>query len=178
MTDRRLREAEILHQAHHDQLTGLPNRVLLYKRLAVKQVQARRRNLKVAVLFVDLDGFKRVNDQYGHEAGDHVLKCLAERLKDLVRQEDTVARYGGDEFVVALSGVSRAEDAEAVATKIVAVLSEPVPYRGIQLRVTPSIGISFYPDHGNSLDELFSRADSAMYKAKQAGGSRHHVLGL
>ncbi|MGN2391249.1 diguanylate cyclase domain-containing protein [Pelomicrobium sp. G1] len=178
VTDRRLREAEIIHKAYHDQLTGLPNRVLLCDRLAVKQVQARRRNLKVAVLFVDLDGFKRVNDQYGHEAGDHVLKCLAERLKSLVRQEDTVARYGGDEFVVALSGVSKVEDAEAVAAKIVLVLSEPVTYRGIQLRVTPSIGISFYPDHGNSLDELFSTADSAMYKAKQAGGSRHYVLAL
>lgn len=178
VTDRRLREAEITHKAYHDQLTGLPNRVLLYERVAVKQVQARRRNLKVAVLFIDLDGFKQVNDQYGHEAGDYVLKCLADRLKGLVRQEDTVARYGGDEFVVALSGVSKVEDAEAVATKIILALSEPIPYRGNELRVTPSIGISFYPDHGNNLDELFSMADSAMYKAKQADGSRHHVLAL
>lgn len=178
VTDRRLREAEITHKAYHDQLTGLPNRVLLYERVAVKQVQARRRNLKVAVLFIDLDGFKQVNDQYGHEAWDYVLKCLADRLKGLVRQEDTVARYGGDEFVVALSGVSKVEDAEAVATKIILALSEPIPYRGNELRVTPSIGISLYPDHGNNLDELFSLADSAMYKAKQAGGSRHHVLAL
>lgn len=172
VTARRLREAEIEHRAYHDPLTGLPNRILLDDRLKVMLIQARRRRSKVAVLFVDLDDFKRINDAHGHDAGDHVLKCLASRLRTTVRQEDTVARYGGDEFVLALSGIARPEDAAAVAQKTVQALAEPIPYHGATLRVTPSVGVSLYPDHAESPEALVSFADAAMYRAKQDGGNR------
>ncbi|HSO05973.1 MAG TPA: diguanylate cyclase [Pelomicrobium sp.] len=172
VTARRLREAEIEHRAYHDPLTGLPNRILLGDRLKVMLIQARRRKTKVAVLFADLDDFKRINDEHGHDAGDHVLKCLASRLRTTVRQEDTVARYGGDEFVLALAGIGRAEDAAAVARKTVEVLAEPIPYHGRSLRVTPSVGVSLYPDHAESPEMLVSFADAAMYRAKQDGGNR------
>lgn len=172
VTARRLREAEIEHRSYHDSLTGLPNRILLGDRLKVMLLQARRRGSKVAVLFVDLDDFKRINDAHGHDAGDHVLKCLASRLRTAVRQEDTIARYGGDEFVVALSGIARPEDAQAVATKMVQVLSEPIPYHGHNLRITPSVGVSLYPDHAETPEALVSFADAAMYRAKQDGGNR------
>lgn len=172
VTARRLREAEIEHRAYHDPLTGLPNRILLGDRLKVMLLQARRRKNKVAVLFVDLDDFKRINDAHGHDAGDHVLKCLASRLRTAVRQEDTVARYGGDEFVVGLAGIGRAEDAQAVAAKMVQQLADPIPYHGLALRVTPSVGVSLYPDHAESPEALVNFADAAMYRAKQDGGNR------
>lgn len=172
VTARRLREAEIEHRAYHDPLTGLPNRILLGDRLKVMLLQARRRRNKVAVLFIDLDDFKRINDAHGHDAGDHVLKCLASRLRTAVRQEDTVARYGGDEFVVGLSGIGRAEDAQAVAAKMVHQLAEPIPYHGLALRVTPSVGVSLYPDHAEAPEALVNFADAAMYRAKQDGGNQ------
>jgi diguanylate cyclase (GGDEF)-like protein/PAS domain S-box-containing protein len=170
---RKERESRIQHLADHDALTGLLNRRLLEDRLQQSINLARRNDAMVAVMLVDLDGFKAVNDQYGHLMGDYVLRTVAKRLKDCVRESDTVARLGGDEFVVLLSGQRSAEDSSVVAGKILTALTEPVAAGGRRFDIGASIGISIFPRDGASPEQLLKHADAAMYRVKEAGKNRY-----
>lgn len=161
-------EAKVRHLALHDSLTGLANRVLLSSRFEQAAELARRLHHRMALLYLDLDGFKPVNDNHGHEVGDRVLCAVADRLQNGVRQSDTVARVGGDEFVVLLGQVLSVDDARVVAVKIQDLLAEPLEIGELRFRVGASVGISVYPDHGASLDELLRGADRAMYRVKCA----------
>lgn len=160
------------HLAHHDQLTGLPNRTLFYDRLQQALVLARRREQQLALFYLDLDGFKAVNDRHGHEEGDHLLKMVAQRLASCVRESDTVARMGGDEFTVLLLDPAGAEAAQRVACVILELLSRPFVHEGVTSTLGVSIGISFYPQDGEDPDQLLFRADAAMYQVKN--GSKNH----
>ncbi len=154
--------------AYHDGLTGLPNRTLLHDRLGVAITHARRQATRLAVLFLDLDGFKDVNDSLGHACGDRLLVEVAERLRGSIRAGDTVARFGGDEFVVLLSSVTGADDAAHVAGKLLDAVSAPFRIEGHEVRTTASVGVSVYPVDGTSPDELVASADAAMYRQKRA----------
>ncbi|MCD6527962.1 MAG: EAL domain-containing protein [Desulfuromonas sp.] len=154
--------------ATHDALTGLPNRILLYDRLRKGIARARREKLEIAILFVDLDRFKNINDTMGHDIGDILLKTVASRLRSAVREYDTVARFGGDEFVIMLDSLNMS-DIEHIATKISQAVKEPVELQGKQVIITPSIGISSFPQHGSTPVELIKYADVAMYHAKNNG---------
>ncbi len=162
-------EQRIWHVAHHDSLTGLPNRVLLHDRLQQALAHAQRNQHRVAVMFLDLDRFKSINDTLGHAVGDELLKTVAQRLTGVVRAVDTVSRLGGDEFVVVLHEVAGAEDVVPVAEKILSALSTVVSIESHQLHATPSIGISLFPDDGDEVFGLMKNADTAMYHAKAAG---------
>jgi diguanylate cyclase (GGDEF)-like protein/PAS domain S-box-containing protein len=162
-------EQRIWHIAHHDALTGLPNRALLHDRLAQVLTQAERNGNRVAVMFVDLDRFKSINDTLGHDVGDELLKSVAARLQQVVRAADTVSRLGGDEFVIVLPDVVVVDDAQRVAEKVVDMLTPAVSIHGHELRVTPSIGISLFPDDGTDAYTLMKNADTAMYHAKSEG---------
>ncbi|MGH8681533.1 MAG: PAS domain S-box protein [Burkholderiales bacterium] len=170
---RKERESRIQHLADHDALTGLLNRRLLEDRLQQSINLARRNDSMVAVMLIDLDGFKAVNDQYGHLMGDYVLRTVAKRLKECVRESDTVARLGGDEFVVLLSGQRSAEDSSVVAGKILGALTEPVAAGGRRFDIGASIGISIFPRDGTSAEQLLKHADAAMYRVKEAGKNRY-----
>lgn len=159
----------IAHLALHDPLTGLPQWRLAQDRFAVALAQARRSRSSIAVLFLDLDGFKSVNDSFGHDAGDHVLQTTAARLSERVRAEDTVARISGDEFVVILAGVVTPGIIAARAREIIASVSQPVVHAGQSLTVGISIGIAMFPDDAEDLDTLKQLADQAMYRVKRAG---------
>jgi diguanylate cyclase (GGDEF)-like protein/PAS domain S-box-containing protein len=162
-------EQRIWHVAHHDALTGLPNRALLHDRLEQALVQAGRNQGRLAVMFLDLDRFKSINDTLGHEVGDELLKEVARRVRAAVRAADTVARLGGDEFVVVLHDIEDANDAARVAEKIVAAFVPPVQIGQHELRASTSVGIGLYPDDGEEIYALMKRADTAMYHAKRAG---------
>jgi diguanylate cyclase (GGDEF)-like protein len=166
---RKLSEARLHYQAHYDELTDLPNRALLYDRLSQCISHARRKGFSVGVLFIDLDGFKPVNDTLGHPVGDALLRQVAERLRGCVRDQDTVARLGGDEFVIILAELTEAQDGGVVARKISGVVAEPFDVRGHEIFVTASIGISTFPGAGENAQALISNADAAMLKAKEAG---------
>lgn len=172
ITEQALAEEKIWHNAHHDLLTGLPNRRLFLDRLEQEIKQANRSSLPLAVLFMDLDGFKDVNDSYGHEAGDGLLCEVAKRLAECVRNEDTVARQGGDEFTVILAGAKQREDIERVAQTIIDALASPFQIAHHSVRISVSIGISFYPQDAFSPFALLKAADQAMYEAKKAGSNR------
>jgi diguanylate cyclase (GGDEF)-like protein/PAS domain S-box-containing protein len=171
--DARALSMKMAHLAQHDSLTDLPNRGLLKDRLEQALALAYRRRLKMAVLFVDLDRFKPINDALGHAAGDHVLREVARRLLSCVRQSDTVSRRGGDEFVVVLPEVAQAQDATLAAAKLLAAISRPYLHDGIEIHVTASIGIATYPDGGRDAELLLKNADIAMYSAKDMGGNGH-----
>lgn len=162
-------EQRIWHIAHHDSLTGLPNRTLLHDRLEQALAQAQRGRHRVAVMFLDLDRFKSINDTLGHAIGDELLKHVGERLKSVVRAVDTVSRLGGDEFVIVLHEISSPDDAVQVAEKVLGALASAVTIESHQLRATPSIGISIFPDDGDEVFGLMKHADTAMYHAKAAG---------
>ena len=166
-------EVALQHLATHDTLTGLPNRFLMMDRLDQLLARAKRSGTAFAILFMDIDGFKAVNDSYGHEIGDLLLQAVAGRLTKSVRQSDTVARIGGDEFVLILETVRDNVGAAAVAHKIERVLAAPYLLHGHTLKIAASIGISFYPENGDEVDTLLRAADSAMYLAKRDGGNRH-----
>ena len=168
VTERKTREEEIRELAHHDALTGLPNRRLLDDRMTQAFASARRGSEHVALMLLDLDRFKPINDNYGHEAGDAVLKVVGARLKGCVREADTVARIGGDEFVVMIL-VHAPNDAVRVAEKILASLAQPIPVAGNEFRIGASIGISVYPEDATEQDTLLNCADRAMYHVKAAG---------
>jgi diguanylate cyclase (GGDEF)-like protein/PAS domain S-box-containing protein len=173
ITERRKREAYVLHQSLHDALTGLPNRTLLSDRISQAIMHRERMHATVALLFIDLDHFKEVNDTLGHAAGDALLLNVAERLCCCVRDGDTVARLGGDEFVVMLPGLHDAHSAGLVAAKIVALVSDPYDIAGRKVHVAPSIGIATLPGDGADADSLLHNADTAMYCAKRQGGARY-----
>jgi diguanylate cyclase (GGDEF)-like protein/PAS domain S-box-containing protein len=160
---------EMAHSAQHDSLTGLPNRILVNDRVGQAIIAALRHSKKVAILFVDLDGFKHINDSLGHPTGDKLLQSIAERLVLCVRRSDTVSRQGGDEFVVLLSEVEEAEDAAISAMKILRAVAEPHSIEQHDLHVTASIGLSVYPDDGLNAETLIKNADTAMYQAKDNG---------
>jgi len=162
------REAQARRLAYHDALTGLPNRTLLEDRFRQAISQARRQRKCVAMLMIDLDGFKSVNDNLGHATGDKLLRTVAERLTGSIRGADTVCRYGGDEFVVMLPEVEGPAMAVAAADKVRASLGEPDIIDGHEIRMTASIGTALYPVDGKSYEELIKRADEAMYRAKAA----------
>lgn len=159
------------HLAHHDALTGLPNRVLFVERLKHALQRAERRKRAVAVLFLDMDRFKIVNDTLGHEAGDRLLQAMAARLHACIREGDTVARFGGDEFAGFLSDVASPEDVAVVVSKFLDALAPPFLIDGHELFISGSIGISLYPEDGTDTQTLMKNADSAMYRAKQMGGN-------
>ena len=160
---------EMAHTAEHDFLTRLPNRMLLNDRIDQAIALAQRHNVQAAVLFLDLDGFKQINDSLGHLIGDKLLISVARRLLDCVRTSDTVSRQGGDEFVVLLSEIEKLEDAATTAQRLLAAVSEVHPIDQNELRVTTSIGLSIYPDDGKDAETLIKNADAAMYQAKQNG---------
>jgi diguanylate cyclase (GGDEF)-like protein/PAS domain S-box-containing protein len=167
-------EAQIRHLAYHDPLTNLPNRALLLDRLSQQIALLKRHNLRGALLFLDLDHFKHINDSLGHPVGDTVLKIITARLEASVRLEDTVARLGGDEFVVLLSGLEGtrsvvSEQVQNLADTLRELLSEPMFLDGQRLQVTPSIGMALIPDHGSTPTDLLKRADIALYRAKDSG---------
>ncbi|OLF55573.1 sensor domain-containing diguanylate cyclase [Pseudomonas chlororaphis] len=166
--ERKQLHARLQYMAQYDQLTQLPNRELLRERLRSALARARRESGRMALLYVDLDQFKQVNDTFGHAVGDMLLQAMGNRLKACVRESDTVARIGGDEFVVLLGSIQHAEDAAVVAAKIRQVLAEPLRLDGHQLSVLPSIGIGLFPEHGHDEQQLFKHADEAMYAAKRA----------
>ncbi|RFA26599.1 hypothetical protein CAI21_16695 [Alkalilimnicola ehrlichii] len=166
-------EERIRSLAYYDPLTGLPNRRLLDDRLQMAIAHAHRHRLQMAVLFVDLDRFKQVNDRLGHRAGDRLLEHIAERLVACVREDDTVARMSGDEFVILLSELETAEEAVQAAERITATLRQPLHIDGEAISPTASVGIALYPEHGNTGDTLIKHADTAMYRAKNGGRDRH-----
>ncbi|MES2878296.1 MAG: EAL domain-containing protein [Pseudomonadota bacterium] len=169
ITNRKAAEEKIRHLAHHDALTGLPNRFSLYERMDQGIAFARRFEKSLAVMLIDLDRFKSINDTLGHTIGDQLLIQVAKRLERSVRDSDIVARLGGDEFVIVLSGVDRNADVAEIAGNIVDHIAAPFIIAGHQLRTSPSIGICFYPDDACEISELIKNADIAMYHAKAAG---------
>ena len=162
-------EAQLGALAHRDPLTGLPNRRLFEDRLEIALAQAHRYRHRVALIFVDLDRFKQVNDGFGHAAGDELLRAVAERLGQAIREGDTVARLGGDEFTLLLPGIHYAEDLAAISRKLVESLRRPFRLQGREVRVTASGGISLYPEDGEDAETLLKSADAAMYRAKERG---------
>jgi len=176
IVERRQAEARVHHMAYHDALTGLPNRALLSERLDRAMLAARRDGRKLAVMFIDLDRFKTINDSLGHLTGDHLLKEVANRLCRVVRAVDTVARLGGDEFVVLVPGVRAAEECAAVGEKIIGALAEPVRFEGRSLHISPSIGICLCPDDGEDVETLMRKADAAMYHAKASGRNNYQFF--
>ncbi len=170
ITDRKRAEQELRYLANYDALTGLPNRTLLSERIGHAIVRAQRTSRKIAVLFLDLDRFKHVNDSMGHAAGDRMLKAAGSRLRQVVREGDSVARIGGDEFTIVLEDISASAEAERIAEKVIAAFEEPLELdSGQEIVISPSIGISLYPDHGQSASDLLKFADTAMYQAKDHG---------
>ena len=167
VTEREQHEELLEYQANHDALTGLPNRNLLADRITQSLANAHRYDMTVAVLFIDLDNFKFVNDSLGHALGDRMLIIQADRLHKSIRSGDTVARYGGDEFVVVVSNLEKSEDAALVAQHIQELVSRPFTIDGHEFGITCSIGISLYPKDGHDVDSLLKNADAAMYRAKE-----------
>jgi len=174
--DRRQAESRAQHLADHDPLTGLPNRRLLEDRLTQALAASQRNRKQTAVVFVDLDRFKSINDTLGHSAGDAVLKEVAERLMKQLRVVDTVCRMGGDEFVVILPEIKRAADAANVAAKVLETMAQPFVVEGRELHITPSIGISVFPDDGRDAESLIRNADAAMYHAKGTGRANYQFF--
>jgi two-component system cell cycle response regulator len=161
--------------ALNDPLTGLANRRLLADRMSMALVHARRNKSAMAVVYLDLDGFKQINDTLGHGAGDVLLKMVAERLVATVRAEDTVARVGGDEFILALWHVSGIDYTATVASRAIEAVSQPYDIEGNTISITTSAGISIYPDHGEDADTLIKSADLALYEAKAAGKNAYRI---
>ncbi len=169
VTERKRMEELIKHQAHHDTLTDLPNRQLFMDFLSLELAQTRRDESKLALLFLDLNGFKQVNDTLGHSCGDRLLQEVAQRLKACIRETDTVARLGGDEFTVLMPALGQTDDVGTVLRKILRVFETPFIIEGVAVDTTTSIGICMFPDDGESSDELMKKADIAMYDAKGSG---------
>jgi diguanylate cyclase (GGDEF)-like protein len=155
------------HMAQYDQLTDLPNRSLFLDRLQTALTKARRQQTRSAVLFLDLDKFKQVNDTHGHTVGDQLLQDVARRLTRCVRESDTVGRIGGDEFIILLESIKQPGDAAVVRGKIMATLSAPYNLAKVTLQIIPSIGLAVYPENGEDGNELIRYADNAMYQIKR-----------
>jgi len=165
----------VVHQAQHDYLTNLPNRLLFCDRFTQMLAFANRHQSKFAVIYLDLDKFKSVNDKLGHQAGDQLLILVAQRLTSLVREVDTVSRFGGDEFAILVSEVDTVVDVTTLANKILDILSEPFVLNKHEVRVSGSLGVALYPEHGKDMELIMKRADAAMYQAKQAGNNTYRI---
>ncbi|MBL6961494.1 MAG: EAL domain-containing protein [Anaerolineales bacterium] len=163
------RQEEISIQATHDQLTGLPNRILFHDRLEQALARAERRKTIFSVLYLDLDNFKYVNDEYSHDDGDRTLRIIAERIKKCIRNSDTAGRISGDEFLVLLENIENSENAAAISQKILDAISRPITSNGPEIMITASIGITIFPEDGKTNVELMQNADIAMYYAKSEG---------
>ena len=175
ITDRKAAEARLTQLALYDQLTGLPNRTRFYESMAFSLSQARRIKSALALLFIDLDGFKNVNDTLGHDAGDQLLKEVGKRLQASIRGSDTAARIGGDEFMIILNNIQNNEQAVGVAEKIIASINQPMNLEGNSCQVGASIGIALYPDHAENSEDLIRASDGAMYLAKFNGKNTYRV---
>jgi diguanylate cyclase (GGDEF)-like protein/PAS domain S-box-containing protein len=170
-------ERELEYGAHYDALTGLPNRVLKSDRLRQAMIQSQRRETKVAVLYLDLDGFKEVNDHYGHPVGDQLLIALSERMKQVLRDGDTLSRLGGDEFVAIIVDMNDTAGAIPIIHRLLEAASKPINVGDLIIQVSASIGVTFYPQYDNvDGDQLIRQADQAMYEAKQSGKNRYHIF--
>lgn len=176
ITRRKKTEAMIKHMAYHDTLTGLPNRALIRNRLDLALADAARQQARVAFLYLDLDQFKNINDEFGHEFGDKVLNRLGERLKNAVREMDTVARVGGDEFNILLTDIKRKRDAAAIARKVIDAVVKPLLLGGRHIVVSASIGLSFFPKDGRTAQDIITAADLALGHAKEHGRNRYSVF--
>ena len=173
ITERKRAEDTIKEMAYRDPLTGLPNRMLFNDRLSLALARAHRNRAKLAVILLDLDRFKDINDTLGHTAGDQLLHKVGDRLASLVRKSDTVARMGGDEFILLLSEIARIQDASKIAEKILHAFDDPFSVTDREIHVTPSIGIAIYPVNGEDADSLMRNADIAMYRAKELGRNNY-----
>jgi len=173
ITERKKAEDKLTQLALYDQLTKLPNRTLFYERLGFSLSQSKRSKTMLALLFVDLDGFKAVNDTLGHDMGDHLLTEVAKRLGESIRESDIAARMGGDEFTVILTNLQNLDEVSHIAGNIIKALNEPVEFKGNSCNVGASIGVAAYPEHADNADDLVKKSDTAMYQAKSAGKNRH-----
>ena len=176
ITDRKVIQQRIQHLAYHDNLTGLPNRSLLQDRLAHSIARAERSGRKVAVLFIDLDNFKNINDTLGHDVGDELLRQVSRRLSECVRLEDTIARQGGDEFIVLLDSLDDGRGASVVAQKILNSLRQPFVLGGTEQHVSGSVGIALYPEDGRDAQTLMKNADTAMFHGKGLGKNTYQYF--
>lgn len=177
VTEHRRRSDHVNYLAHHDHLTGLANRTLLHERLRQAIVRAQDRGSKIAVFLVDIDCFKQINDSLGHADGDVLLATIGQRLLSSVRESDTVARMGGDEFVIVMPEFRSLQDAVRCGEQLLRNASMPIQLSGREITLTLSIGISLYPDGGDSVEELLRNADSAMYSVKDSGRNNLRVFG-
>jgi len=169
ISERKKNEEMISKLAHYDVITGLPNRVLFFDRCDKALSHAKRNKMSLAVMFLDLDGFKDVNDTLGHAAGDELLKQVANRMQETIREEDTVARFGGDEFALIFNDVKSRDNIEHIADKIIAAISEPFVIGEDSCNIGASAGVSMFPDDHTEMDSLVRQADTAMYSAKKSG---------
>ncbi|MEI7842545.1 MAG: diguanylate cyclase [Gallionellaceae bacterium] len=169
---------QVTYLAQHDTLTGLPNRMLFYDRLNQAITRAHREKEAIAVLFLDLDGFKQINDTLGHDVGDALLREAAQRIKSCVRDSDTVARMGGDEFTVILTNIKSEGSKDRVAEKIIEEVARPFMLNGKNCSVSVSIGVALYPENGETPEQLIKIADAAMYMAKHAGKNCYKFFGV
>jgi diguanylate cyclase (GGDEF)-like protein/PAS domain S-box-containing protein len=169
ITDQKKNEEKLIKMAHYDSLTGIPNRTLFFDRLNQAYENANRYHTRFALLFLDLDGFKYINDSLGHAAGDMLLRDISDRLKSCIRKSDTVARMGGDEFTIILSQIVKNEDCAYVAQKLIDSLSKTIMISGHECSVGVSIGISVFPDDSEKVEQFLKNADTAMYHAKEGG---------
>ena len=177
ITERRKAEEIIRHQAFHDPLTGLANRILFYDRMQMAFKLSKRNQKMTAVIILDIDCFKEINDTHGHMAGDEILKSVADRLSRLVRASDTIARYGGDEFTLIMPSLSQESDALVIVKKIASLFDNPFYINKVSINVTSSVGVAIYPLHGTNTDTLMSKADNAMYRAKAMGRNQYCCYG-
>lgn len=176
ITERKRMEEIIRQMAYHDTLTSLPNRKLFDDRFAVALVNAHRNKELLSIMYLDLDGFKYVNDTFGHRVGDRLLQCVAERLKRCLRESDTIARLGGDEFAVLLTGVSQVSNVAQIAGKIIDSVKQPLKIEDKEISVTTSIGIALFPNDGDDIMKLLKHADDAMYLAKENGKNNYRFF--
>jgi diguanylate cyclase (GGDEF)-like protein/PAS domain S-box-containing protein len=176
VTDRERLHEQLVHRAHHDSLTNLPNRFLLEQRMRHTLENASRYGHKAAILCIDLDRFKQINDNYGHATGDACLQEIAQRLTKRLRESDTVARTGGEEFTVVIGELLHGADAEKVATDLLAEFRRRFTIEGLDMPLSASVGIALYPDHGTEGTQLWKAADIAMYRAKYSGGNRYLMV--
>jgi len=173
ITERKIMQDAIEKLAYNDPLTNLPNRILFNDRLNFAMANAARHNKKFAFIVIDLDKFKEINDKYGHKTGDELLVFVGSRMENMLRKNDTIARFGGDEFVLLLTEINDKEDAAIVAEKILGTFREQFILGGYKLSIGISMGISFYPDDGIDSDTLFRKADTALYQVKESGSNNY-----
>ncbi|MEM8780106.1 MAG: GGDEF domain-containing protein [Cyanobacteria bacterium P01_G01_bin.49] len=176
ITEQKQAEAIIKHQAFHDPLTNISNRIHFQERLAIALKKAQKYHNQLAVIFLDLDRFKEINDTLGHAIGDKLLQSFVECLKQCIREDDLLCRLGGDEFLILLPKINNRQDAAAIAQRILNKLKFPLEIEGRPLNITSSIGIAIYPDDGQDADTLIKKADTALYQVKKQGRNNYHFF--